>query len=76
MNISASFLSADVCLSPNVVSGLVGVGLMRAWVRSAAAYVDASCENSLGKVSVSGGKYVVSETLYFSFLGMYDIRQR
>ena len=70
MNISASCLRAAVCLSPNFVSGLVGVGLRRAWVRSADACVTASYEDSLDKVSVSGGKSVVSETLYFSVLGM------
>ena len=76
VKISVSCLSAAVCFPPNVVSGLVGVGLIRVCVRSAAAYVDASCGNSLGKVSVAGGEYVVSEILYFSVLGMYDIRQR
>ena len=69
-DISESCLSAAVCLSPNVVSGLVGVGLIRVCVRSAAAYVDASCGNSLGKVSVAGGKSIVLETLSFSVLGM------
>ena len=55
LNVSTSFRSAAVCLSPNDVSGLVGVGLRRGWVRSAAACVDASLEDSIGKVSVSGG---------------------
>ena len=32
------------------------------WVRSAAACVAPSCEDSIGKVSVSGGKSGVSET--------------
>ena len=53
VNISASFLIAAFCLSPNVVSGLVGVGLRRAWVRSADACVAASFEYSVGKVSVA-----------------------
>ena len=35
-----------------------------------AACVAASCEDSLDKVSVTGGKSVVSETLYFDVLGM------
>ena len=39
LNISASCLRASVSLSPNVVSGLVGVGLRRKWVSSAAACV-------------------------------------
>ena len=33
LNISASFFRAGVCLFPNVVSGIVGVGLRRTWVR-------------------------------------------
>ena len=55
VEISANFLRADVCLSPNVVIGLVGVGLRRAWVSSAAACVAASSEDIIGKFSVSGG---------------------
>ena len=39
VNISAICLSAAVCLSPTVVSGLVGFGLRRVLVRSAAACV-------------------------------------
>ena len=70
VNISESCLRAAVCLYPNVVSGLVGVGLRRVWVRSTDACVAASFEDSLGKVSVSGEKYVVYETLSFSVLGM------
>ena len=38
------------------MSGLVGVGLRRDLVRSAAACVAASLEESLGNVSVSGGE--------------------
>ena len=70
VKIYGSCLSASVCFSPHVVSGLVGVRLKRAWVRSAAACVVKSCEDSIDKVSVAGGKSVVSETLYFSVLGM------
>ena len=54
VKISASCLGNDFCLSPNVVSGLVGVGLRRLRVSSAAACVAASCEDSLDKVSVAG----------------------
>ena len=54
MKIYASCLSAAVFLSPKVVSGIVGVGLRRVWVRSTAACVAASCEYSLGKVIVAG----------------------
>ena len=54
VKISTILRSSDVCFPPNVVSGLVGVGLRRAWVRSAIAFVAASLEDSLGKISVSG----------------------
>ena len=54
LKISASFQSAAVSLSHNVVRGVVGVGLSRAWVRSADVCVAVSLEDSLGKVSVSG----------------------
>ena len=70
VNISASFLSAAVCLSHNVVSGLVGVMLSRVWVGSAASCVAAYCKDSLGKNSVSGGEFIVSENLSFDVLGM------
>ena len=70
LKISASFRSAAVCLSPSVVSGIFWVGLRREWVISAAAYVAESLEDSPNKVSVSGGKSVVSEILYLTVLGM------
>ena len=76
VNISASCLRYAVFFSPDDVSDLVGVGLMRAWVSSSAACFAASFEDILGKVSVSGLKYLVSETLYLAVLGMHDVRQR
>ena len=48
----------------------MGVGLRRAWIRSAAACIATYFEDSLGKVSVYGENDVVSETLSFSVLGM------
>ena len=48
----------------------MGVGLRRAWFRSAATCVSVSLEDSLGKVSIAGGEYVVSETLSLAVLGM------
>ena len=48
----------------------MGVGLRRAWIRTAAACVAESLEDSIGKVSVSGKKSVVSETISVSVLGM------
>ena len=68
--IYVSCLSAAVCLSPNVMSGLVGVGLRGAWISSAAECVAVSFEDSIGKVSVAGGEYVVSENISFAILGM------
>ena len=53
LNISASCLSAAVCLSPNAVSGLVGVRLRRAWVRPEAACIAVSFDEILGSVIVS-----------------------
>ena len=53
LKISASLRSADVCLSPSVVSGILGVRLRRVWVRYADACVAASLEDSLGNVSVA-----------------------
>ena len=40
------------------------------WARSAAACVAAYLEDSLGNVSVTGKKIVLSETLSFAVLGM------
>ena len=54
LKISASCSSYSICLSPNVVSGLVGGGFRRAWVRSATAYVAASFDDILGNVRVAG----------------------
>ena len=70
LKMSASFWSYAACLSPDVMSGIVGVGLRRVWVRSAAACVAKSLEDILGKVSVARKKSVVSETLSFAVLGI------
>ena len=55
---------------PIVVSGLVGFGLRRSWVRSEAAYVAAYSEDILGNGRVAGGKSVVLETRYLAILGI------
>ena len=55
VKISASCLRVAVFLSPNAVSGLVGVGLRRAWVRSLAACVAAYFDDIIGNVSEAGG---------------------
>ena len=68
MNISASCLRDDVCLSPIVVSGLLGVGFRRAWVRSEAACVAAYFEDSIFKVSVFGKFRSVGDS-FFCHLG-------
>ena len=70
LNISASGFRAAVCLYPNVVSGVVGVGLIRVWMRSAAACVSASFDEIIGNVRVDGGNSVVWETIPLDVLGM------
>ena len=67
--ISESCLRAAVCLFPNAVILIVGVGLKRVWMRSVTACSAVSCEDLLGTGSVSGGNYVVSENLYLAVLG-------
>ena len=70
VNISASFLSAAVCLYHNVVSGLVGFVLKRIWVISAAVFVAASFDGIIGNVRVAGKQSVVSENLHSTILGV------
>ena len=70
LKISDSCLRATVCFPPNSVSGIVGVGLRGAWVRSETACVAASFDEILDNVSVAGGNYVVSDNLSLSVLGM------
>ena len=65
-----SCFRATVVLYFNVVSGLVGIGLMRAWVRSESACISTSFDAIIGNVRVSGKKYVVLETISLSKLGM------
>ena len=60
LNISRSCFRSDFCMFPTIVSGIVGVGFSRAWVRSAAAFVAASFDEILGNVRVAGENYVVS----------------
>ena len=55
LNISVSCFRVSVCLSPNVVSRILGVGLRRTLVSSEAAFVDASFDEILGNVRVAGG---------------------
>ena len=70
LKISASCLRADVCLSPNVVSGLVGVRLSREWMRSAVACVAASFDEIFGDDSVAGKNSMVLETHSLDILGI------
>ena len=74
-NISVGCLRAAVCLYPFSVSGLVGVGLRRVWVKSTDACVDASFEEILGNFSVSGKHSVVSGNISLVVLGTLDFRQ-
>ena len=70
VKISVSCLRGAVCLSPNVVSGLVGVGLRRVWVRSTSACVAAPFKDIIDKVSVAVKNSVLLETIYFAVLGV------
>ena len=70
VKISASCLRVAVFLSPNSVSGLVGVGLRRECIISTAACVATFSEEILGEVIVTRGEYVVSETLFFRLGGV------
>ena len=59
LNISASGFRAAVCLSPNVVSGIVGVWLMRVCMRSTAACVSTYFDDIIGNVRFDGENSVV-----------------
>ena len=59
LNISVRFLGAAVCLSLNVVSRIVGVGLRRMWARSASACVSAYFDEIIGNVRVAGKNSIV-----------------
>ena len=70
LNILKFCFSYAVCLLPNFVSGLLGVGLRGDWVRSAATYVTVSFEDILGNGGVSGENSMVLETHFLAVLGM------
>ena len=59
LKILSSCFRAAVCLSPNVVSGLVGVGLKRVGVRSVATYVASYFDKITINVRVYGKNAVV-----------------
>ena len=60
---------------PIFVSGIVGVGFRRLWVRSSAAYVAVYSDDILGNGRLAWKKYVVFETLSDVILGIYEVRQ-
>ena len=66
--VEESFLMYTVCLSPKVLSGIVGIGLRRVWVRSVATCIASSFDNTLGNVRVAGGNSAVSQTNYLATL--------
>ena len=70
VKISASCLRVAVFLSPNSVSGLVGVRLSREWMRSAVACVAASFDEIFGDDSVAGKNSMVLETHSLDILGI------
>ena len=67
--ISKNFTSS-VCLLHSVVSGILGFGLRRAYIRFAAVCVAASSEEILGKGRLDGNNSVVSENRSFAVLGV------
>ena len=74
LNMSASFLRADVCFYPRFEMGKDGVGLCRASVRSAAALVTASSGNRPSEFFWTGNSLVVSDTRSGAVLVMWDVR--
>ena len=68
LEVSDSYLKADFLFSPDILSGLVGVGLRRAWVRSVAESFAASFGEVLGNVRVSVEISAVSETISLDVL--------
>ena len=56
------------------VSGLVGVGLRRTFVRYSVTCVATFAHDILGKDSISGKKSIVSKNLSAGFLKTYDGR--
>ena len=70
LKISASGFNSSVYLLTRFVSGIVGYGLRRAWVRYVATCVAASSEGILGKGRIFGKNYIVLKTFYVAVLGM------
>ena len=64
------FLRAAVCFYPKVMSGILGVGLRRAWVRSLTTYVAPSFDVILGNVRFARENSMGLEILFLSLLGM------
>ena len=72
LNILKFCFSYAVCLLPNFVSGLLGVGLRGDWVRSAATYVTVSFEDILGNGGGFWGKLHGIGDSFLSSIG--DVR--
>ena len=70
LKISVNCFRGAVCLLTNAGIGIVGPGLSRAWVRSAAACVVVSFEEILGNGRVAGENSVMLETHYVGILVM------
>ena len=75
LKITASCFRDAICLFRNVLRRMLGVGLIKECVRSAAACVAASSDYILGNMRVAGNKSVVSETRSLSVLRMQDASQ-
>ena len=68
--ISSSYFKSAVCLSHIIVSGLVGVGLIRACTRYIDTYVAVSYDEIIGNGRVAGKNSLVLDTRSFFVLGV------
>ena len=71
LKISVIFFRTAVCLSPNAVSVILGVGLKREWVMSTATCVATSFDDIIGNVWVSGKK--ICGVKYSLFRSIWDV---
>ena len=74
LNMSAICITYAVCLSPIVVSGIVGVGLSRECVRSNVKCVANNSDTIFGKGGGFWEDSVVLENRSFPVLGVYGVR--
>ena len=76
LKIDANCFNSAVCFYHIIGIGMVGVGLRRAWLRSAATCVAASSEEILGKGILSRNNSIVSDIISATVLRIHNVRQR